>query len=366
MAQSPALDGVLDPSDSRRRSGDDLDVWLDLNSRMALDPRAARELLARAGSARGALRLLGVDPFRDDPERDRARAALHGCGAVALPISSRVYPSRLEALSDPALLLFVRGDVSALAAPAVAIVGARAATAYGLDVARRFASELAQAGCVVVSGLAWGIDAAAHRAALEAGGRSVAVQACGIDRVYPAPHRRLAEQIAAAGAVISEFPPGVRPRKAFFPLRNRLISGLSRAVVVVEARERSGSLITARHAASQGVDVFAVPGPIHVPTSAGTHRLLREGAWLAAEPGDVLSALGSAAASPVERAMRSLGARERAVLEALERKPATREELARVLECAPHDLSLALLELELEGQVVEDRDGRLWTSRGPE
>ncbi|MCH2172315.1 DNA-processing protein DprA [Myxococcota bacterium] len=362
MAQSSPLDGVLDPRGSRRNSGNDLDLWLTLNRRLALDPRAARTLLDQGGSVDEALRLLGVDTLGHDPERERARAAMAGCGAVAVPIASRAYPSRLTALSDPPPLLFVRGDVSALGAPAVAIVGARAATAYGLDVARRFASELARAGCVVVSGLAWGIDAAAHRAALEADGRTVAVQACGIDRVYPAPHRRLADQIVDAGAVISEFPPGLRPRKPFFPLRNRLISGLSQAVIVVEARERSGSLITARHAAAQGVEVFAVPGPIHAPTSAGTHRLLREGAWLAAEPGDILSALGCTAASPVERAMRSLGARERAVLAALEQRPATREELARALDCSPHDLSLVVLELELDGRVTEDRDGRLWAS----
>ena len=195
----------------------------------------------------------------------------------------------------------MRGDVDALAAPSVAIVGSRAATAYGLDTAYQLARDLARAGVVVVSGLARGIDGAAHRGALEAGGRTVAVLACGPDRVYPASHRGLARRIERQGAVVSELPLGTHPLPAFFPLRNRLISGMASAVVIVEARERSGSLITAGHAANQGVDVFAVPGPITAPTSAGPNRLLRDGAYVALEAADVLRELGipvPAGASP--------------------------------------------------------------------
>jgi DNA processing protein len=257
----------------------------------------------------------------------------------------------------------VRGEPEALAGPCVAVVGARAATLYGLDVARRLAGALASAGVVIVSGLARGIDAAAHEAALAAGGRTVALLACGPDLVYPPEHRRLAERIAERGAVASELPPGAPPRKVHFPLRNRLISGLSRAVVVVEARARSGSLVTARHALDQGIEVLAVPGPVTAATSEGTNALLRDGAAPALSPADVLAAAGLAAAcaqtpgSPAPGA--ALAAPASAILAALRQRPATRDELGRRLALAPGALSVALLELELAGRVAEDRDGRL-------
>ena len=233
-------------------------------------------------------------------QRDRSRsadsaadvAALSLADAVALPVDSPLYPERLAALSDPALLLLVRGRPELLSQPAVAIVGSRAATVYGKRVARQIGADLAAAGITVVSGLARGIDAAAHEGALDAGGVTVAVLACGIDRVYPPEHRSLAQRIAARGALIGELPLGTPPRAPFFPMRNRLISGLSLAVVVVEARERSGTLITASHAANQGRDVFAVPGPITAPTSAGANQLLRDGAYVALGAEDVLRELG--------------------------------------------------------------------------
>jgi DNA processing protein len=185
----------------------------------------------------------------------------------------------------------------------------------------------------------------------------VAFQACGPDRVYPAAHRGLARRIRAQGAVVSEFPPGSAPRREFFPLRNRLISGIARALIVVEARERSGSLVTAGHALDQGIDVFAVPGPIAAPTSRGTNRLIRDGACPLLELGDVLDALGwSAGRAPVRPGPAAApGAIEAALLA----EPATRDELARRLERSPEQLALELLELELDGRVVEDRDGRL-------
>ncbi len=241
---------------------------------------ARRRGSRRASSRRGARKLA------------RIRARL-------LPFSSDAYPERLRRLVDAPPLLVVRGDPSVLRAPAVAIVGARAATHYGRTVARDLAATLARAGLVVVSGLAVGVDAAAHEGALEAGGLTVAFQACGPDRVYPAVHRRLADRIARAGAVVSELPPGTPPRSPHFPLRNRLISASSLAVVVVEARRRSGSLITARHAADQGVDVFAVPGPITAPTSQGPNRLIQDGAIPLLTPTDILEPLSRTLSLPL-------------------------------------------------------------------
>jgi DNA processing protein len=192
------------------------------------------------------------------------------------------------------------------------------------------------------------------------------VQACGPDRVYPAHHRRLAERIAAGGAVVTEFPLGTPPLRGYFPLRNRLISALSHAVVVVEARERSGSLVTARHAADQGVDVFAVPGPVDVPTNVGTNRLLQSGAAVALEPADVLDELRRARVigkparpGPARASSEPESAEAREILDALQREPASRDELARRLSRAPERLEIHLLELELAGAIAEDRDGRL-------
>jgi DNA processing protein len=225
-------------------------------------------------------------------------------------------------------------------------------------VARRVAGELAEVGVVVVSGLAFGIDAAAHEAALAAGGRTVAVQACGLDRVYPAAHGRLAERIAQSGAVVSEFAFGVAPQRAFFPLRNRLISGLARAVVVVEARERSGSLVTARHAADQGVEVFAVPGPIHEAQHVGSNRLLRDGVWPLLDTADVLSLLSWPAIPRVARARLAISTRAQEILDVLRAEPASGDELAERLAAAPSALAPPLLELELARAIARDRDGR--------
>ncbi len=291
--------------------------------------------------------------------------------AFGLPRLSPAYPERLARLADAALLLLVQGHPELLSQSAVAIVGARAPTAYGRTVAQRLAYELARAGLVIVSGLAHGIDAAAHAGALEAGGRTVAVQACGPDQVYPPSHRRLAARIAETGALVTEFPPGTPPRAAHFPLRNRMISGLARAVVVVEARQRSGSLVTARHALDQGVEVLAVPGPIMTPTSAGPNQLLRDGAVPVLEVEDILRAVDW----PLpERAAESPGAQEiaagaaleyelspggRRIARALSQEPATRDELVRRLNCSAQELAAELLALELEGWVQENRDGRL-------
>jgi DNA processing protein len=348
---------VLDPADRSPAHQRLLRRWLALQLGLALAPARAVALLRESGDPDRALRAATPKACASARRLDAAVAALRRAGAVAVPFLSRAYPARLAQLADPAPLLLVRGDVTALSAPGVAIVGSRAATVYGLGVARDLGAALGAAGVVVVSGLARGIDAAAHEGALAAGGRTVAVLPCGPDRVYPRSHRGLAERIAGSGAVVTEMPVGVEPRRSFFALRNRLISGMADGLVVVEARVPSGSLLTAAHAANQGIDVFAVPGPISAPTSAGPNRLLRDGAWVLLEPGDVLDVLAlgdrGRAAAPAP------GPPPSAVLEALAGGPLTRDGLARRLELRPEQLAPELLELELSGRVAEDRDGRL-------
>jgi DNA processing protein len=201
------------------------------------------------------------------------------------------YPPQLACIPDPPELLYFRGDPAVLSAPAIAIVGSRRPTPAGRATAFEFARRLASHGLVVTSGLAAGIDAAAHRGALAAGGATVAVCGTGLDRTYPEAHAALAAEIAAQGAVVSEFPPGTKPLPHHFPRRNRLISGLSLGVLVVEARHRSGSLITARLAAEQGREVFALPGSIHNPLARGCHRLIRDGARLVETVQEVVAGL---------------------------------------------------------------------------
>jgi DNA processing protein len=334
--------------------------WLALQKAGALRPRECTDALRAGQHPRD---FLARSPGRAPSDRwlERAERRLAQLGAVLLPWGSSGYPPQLAELSDAPPVLAVRGDPAALAAPAVAIVGSRAASAYGREVATRVAGDLAAAGLVVVSGLAFGIDAAAHEAALAAGGRTVAVQACGLDRVYPIAHRALAERIAKSGAVLTEFAVGVPPMRAFFPLRNRLISGLARALIVVEARERSGSLVTARHAADQGIDVFAVPGPIGVPNHVGTNRLLRDGVAPLLDTEDVFAALAWPTTPRRVRAELALSESARALLDALRDSPASGDELARRLGAGAAALAAPLIELELAGAVARDRDGR-WRS----
>jgi len=211
--------------------------------------------------------------------------------ATTLRPADAGYPPPLRAIADPPDLLHVLGDATALLSPAIAIVGSRQPTPSGRETAFEFARALAAAGLVVASGLAAGIDAAAHRGALAAGGRTVAVCGTGLDIVYPGTNAELASRIAAQGALVSEFPPGTRPLPHHFPRRNRLISGLALGVLVVEARHRSGSLITARLAAEQGREVFALPGSIHNPLARGCHRLIRDGARLVETVEEVLAGL---------------------------------------------------------------------------
>jgi DNA processing protein len=355
--------GVLEPGAAARGARELLRAWLALQDRAALRPEQARRALEATGNPAAALRRLervGPRAVLDDPALDARLAALARMGVHLVPFGAEAYPERLATLADAPPLLGVRGRVGCLAGPLVALVGARRATRYGRDVAARLARELAAAGVGVISGLAHGVDAAAHRGALAAGGPTAAVLGCGPDVVYPADHAALAEAVVAAGAVVSELPPGALPLRYHFPLRNRLISALAEAVVVVEARARSGSLITAEHAAEQGRDVLAVPGPIDAPASEGPNRLLRDGAAPVLDAGDVLRAIGRTAVPPPPRARADpLEAGVRVLLAALREEPATRDELGARLGLTPAELSRRLVALELAGRVAEDRDGRL-------
>jgi DNA processing protein len=265
------------------------------------------------------------------------------------------FPMLLAQIPDPPSRLWLRGDAppELLDRPAVAIVGARACSGYGRSVARLLATEAAAAGAVVVSGMARGVDGEAHRGALAAGGTTVAVLGCGIDRDYPAAHAELAGAIVAAGGlVVSEYEPGVEPAPWRFPARNRIIAGLARATVVVEARERSGALITADFALEDGREVLAVPGEITSALSAGTNALLRIGATPATSAADVLDALGLDPQAPASTIPDDPVAA--AVLSAVEAGAGTPDELSRVTGVGAGEIAAALALLELAGAVAVD------------
>ena len=266
--------------------------------------------------------------------------------------SDSEYPALLRELHDPPPGLFLRGagEAELLRRPGIAIVGARACSSYGAQVARLLGRELASAGLVVLSGLARGVDAEAHRGALEAGGLTAAILGCGIDRDYPAAHAQLARRVCDQGLIASEYAPGVEPAPWRFPARNRIVAGLAAATVIVEARERSGALITADFALETGREVFAVPGEITSSLSAGTNALLRLGATPLTSSGDVLEALGIV---PVDTAPVQFGEHAAAVLAELAKEPAGADQLIRDTGLDAPAVATALAELELAGAVAE-------------
>ncbi|WCE04821.1 DNA-processing protein DprA [Pseudoxanthomonas sp. JBR18] len=257
-------------------------------------PSAATALAAGVGAWRAA----GLDERRCERLKAPNEAALARCahwleapGHTLLHWRHADYPSLLRQIASPPLALFVEGDASLLCHPGVAVVGSRQPTAGGADHARRFAQALAAAGFTVMSGMAAGVDAAAHQAALAANGRTVAIVGTGTDLAYPARHAPLRKRLIQAGAVASEFPPGTQARAPHFPSRNRVLAGLALGTLVIEAAERSGALITARLAAEAGREVFALPGSIDNPMARGCHRLIRDGALLVEDPEEVIAAL---------------------------------------------------------------------------
>jgi DNA processing protein len=356
--------------------------WLQLCRSGGVGPRTFYKLLERFGTARRAwqelprlMRDAGGEERWRRCRREEAEAeleALHALGCHLIARHEPDYPRRLAEIADPPPLLIVHGDPALLREPAVAIVGARNASGNGRTLARTLAKELAEAGLVVVSGLARGIDTAAHEGVLDAGGRTVAVIASGIDVPYPPDNAALMAQIAESGAVVSERPPGAVPQARHFPRRNRLIAGLSLGVVVVEAAPQSGSLITARLAAEQGREVMAVPGSPLDPRHRGTNQLLRDGATLVESAADVCAALRidpgtprvrarppPPPARPARPALRGQGDLLGRLQERLGVEPLLVDELIRQCHATSAEVQQALLELELEGRIERHPGNRV-------
>jgi len=356
------------------------EAWFALGLVRGLTPASAFALVEHFGgpeqvvtASAEALRACGLAPAvvaRLQEIRTRAaeeRRRLDDLGVRSVTWADADYPAPLRTIAEPPLALAVRGTLEDADHPAVAVVGARRASDYGRRIAHELATGLAQAGLTVVSGLAAGIDGAAHRGALEAGGRTVAVMATGIDDVYPSWHHALARAVAGQGALVTEFALGTPPMQHHFPRRNRIVAGLSAGVIVVEAAEHSGSLITARLALEQGREVFAVPGPIGTAQHRGSHRLIRQGATLVRSVDDVLDEIAPAlvarlAAARLRAAAASLTADERAVLDAVDDAPAHVDAItARTGRATAADLE-TLLALELRG-LVEQRPGARFARR---
>jgi DNA processing protein len=277
------------------------------------------------------------------------------------------FPELLQQISNPPLLLYVDGNPELLHLPSLAIVGSRNPTKAGERTAFEFAQHLANMGFTIISGLAQGIDTAAHRGALAANGSTIAFLGHGIDRIYPASNKQLAEEIAATGALVSEFPLGMSPRKELFPQRNRLISGVSLGTVVIEAARRSGSLITARLAAEQGREVFALPGSIHNPLARGCHQLIRQGAKLVETADDIVSELAPLVSHILQNAMESTS--KQSSVQSLDNEyvelrkyighdPISVDELAENSGLTIDQVSSMLLILELHGEVEALSGGR--------
>lgn len=356
-------------------------AWLRLALTDGLGRAAVRRLLAAFGAAQAVLdagpaawrEVVGAErsglsalaaPTPEIQARLAAATAWLDGGADRhlLTLGETSYPAPLLQCQDPPLLLFAQGDPSRLDAQALAIVGSRNPTAQGLDHARAFARALSDAGLVIVSGLALGIDGAAHEGALEgAAGTTIAVVGNGLDRVYPARHRALAHRIAEQGLLLSEFAPGTPPLAPNFPQRNRIIAGLTAGTLVVEAALRSGSLVTARLAAEQGREVFAIPGSIHSPLSRGCHALIRQGAKLVESAQDVLEELGRPPGS-VAAAAEPMAADP--LLDALGHDPVTLDALSARTGWPVDRLAVRLLELELEGLLAR-LPGGLFQRRVP-
>ena len=367
-------------------------AWLRLLLTPGVGPVSVRRLLAALGSpqavgAASAATLCQLVPAREaqalaapgDEARARfedqwARTAgwlAEGPHRHLLSLGDARYPRQWLDLSDPPLLVFAEGDLALLEAPSLAVVGSRHATAQGIDHAQAFARALSAEGLTIVSGLARGIDAAAHEGALDGQlllapqgrpGGTIAIVGTGLDEVYPKAHARLAQRIAARGLMLSEFPLGTPPLRGHFPKRNRLVAALSRGTLVVEAAVQSGSLITARLAADLGREVMAIPGSIHAPQARGCHALIKQGARLVETAHDVLDELGLSAAVSVGMSPGALGQAPLgdgpaeppgdALLDALGFDPVSLEALAARTGLGPAELGARLLELELLGEVA--------------
>lgn len=316
----------------------------------ALD-RPASELIKLAGlSPRMVQNILG----ESSPVVHEGLEALKKYEIHLISYWDQDYPESLRQIHDPPALLYVRGRLPA--SECFAIVGSRSATAVGLGLAQEIAEELASRGLTIVSGLARGIDSAAHRGALKASGATIAVLGCGVDYIYPPENKQLYQQILENNAIISEFPPGTRPMPGHFPGRNRIISGLSRGVLIVEAADQSGSLITGDFALEQGRELFAVPGMVRAATSCGTNRLIKQGAQVVTEAADILENLWPKLPSAAQRQQRAslaaqLDEKSLKLYQLIDFQPKHADELGRACGLTPMEVSAILLDLELRGGV---------------
>lgn len=352
----------------------DLEAWLRLSLIDGLGPQSLRKLLVACGTPHAILgasaRDLGaivpgsiVSAIRDGGAPDSALAAVtqwlaDGDNHV-ITFADSSYPQKLLEIADPPPVLYVKGRLDLLNHPGFAIVGSRNATAQGMGNAEAFAGTLSNAGLTIISGLALGIDAAAHRGGLSGAASTLAVIGTGLDVVYPARNRELAHRIAAQGTLISEFALGTPAVASNFPRRNRLICGLSRGVLVVEAAVSSGSLITARLAADQGREVFAIPGSIHSPLSKGCHALIKQGAKLVESAQDVLEELGEALAAPAAVSDAEHRPEAHPLLAHIGFDPVPTEVLQQRSGLDAARINSALTTLELEGQ-IESLPGGRW------
>lgn len=342
----------------------DLAAWIELSLVPGLGSQSFRSLLSTFGLPRNALgatrpQLARVVP--DDlagrireralgSEVDKALKWAEMPGHAVLTLADPRYPKQLLEIPDPPMLLYVSGDEKRLSSPALAVVGSRNATPQGLENAQSFARAFSENGLTIVSGLALGIDSAAHRGGLQGPGSTVAVLGTGVDITYPKRNQSLADEVARDGALVSEFALGTSPNAANFPRRNRLISGLSLGCLVVEAALDSGSLITARLAADQGREVFAIPGSIHSPLSKGCHALIKQGAKLVESAQDVLEEIGAAVATGAPRSQES--AADHILLEKIGFDPCDIDTLIARSGLTTEAVSAMLLQLELEGRIA--------------
>jgi len=377
----------MDPKDGWPVMDEERIAWLSLKLIPELGNRSMLRLLRRFKTPSAILRASAGDLLSVPGLQEKARLALARKTTIRSPeaeweklqreginllcLNDPQYPANLAAIPDPPAVLFVKGALEPRDLVSVAVVGSRAASPMGLIFTERLCGDLAQAGVTIVSGLAVGIDSAAHRGALKVRGRTLAVLGCGLDLDYPRGHVKLRKDISESGAVLTEFPLGTPPAAGHFPMRNRIISGLALGVVVVEAAHRSGSLITARMALEQGREVFAVPGMARHYRSVGPHRLLKQGAKLVESAEDILeeirplirpSRLSGAEAKTVTAAPTTTP-EEAALLQSLDQHPRHIDEICRSLQWPVSQVMSMLLSLELKG-AVEQLPGKYFVCKG--
>ena len=351
-------------------AGEDVELryWIGFNHVKGIGPAKVRRLLDHFGDLEAAwsaapeeLRASGLDrrsldnllAVRAGVDLDLILRRIEQMGLQVLTWDSPDYPRNLLSIAQPPPVLYVKGALTPADEWAVAVVGTRHASAYGREVARELAARLAASGVTVVSGLARGIDGVAHQAALDAGGRTIAVLGSGLDELYPPEHRQLAEAIVHSGALVSDYPPGTKPESVNFPPRNRIISGLSKGAVIVEAGETSGAVITAEFAAEQGRDVFAVPGSILQRSFRGTNKLIQDGAKLVLDAADILEELNLALVTEHTQARAALPAdeTEQRLLACLSAEPVHVDELRAQMGLPISQITSTLALMELKGLV---------------